>query len=72
MWDCILSILVIFHLGSEYIHYVIEYFTGRREKNVLADILKHRKRSKKTEKLTRIQEDLDLIKKKLGIETDES
>jgi len=67
MWDCILSILVIFHLVTEYVHYVIEYVWGKRDKNVLEDILNHRKISKKTEKLNKIQKDLDLIKKKLGI-----
>jgi len=28
MWDCVLSILVIFHLVSEYAHYAFEYVWG--------------------------------------------
>lgn len=74
MWDCILSILVIIHLCSEYVHYVLEWIAGKREKDVLADIQKHRRRSKKTEMLQQIQKDiatntksLDVIKEKLGI-----
>ena len=67
MWDCILSILVIVHLVTEYIHYTLEYIWGKREGNVLLDIQKHRRSSKKTELLNQIQKDLDLIKKKLEI-----
>ena len=74
MWDFILSMLVVFHLGSEYVHYAIEYFTGKREKNVLTDIQRYRQRSKKTQMLEQLQKDvtantksLDAIKKKLGI-----
>ena len=67
MWDCILSILVIFHLVTEYIHYVYEYLSGNREKNILVDIQRHRIRSKKTERLEQIQKDIDLIKENLGI-----
>lgn len=67
MWDCILSILVIVHLCTEYIHYIFEYVSGKREGNVLADIQKHRRESKKTEKLKQIQRDITLIKEKLGI-----
>ena len=67
MWDFILSMLVIFHLVTEYIHYVFEYASGRREKNILVDIQRHRIRSKKTVMLIQMQKDLDLIKEKLGI-----
>lgn len=68
MWDFILSCLVIFHLATEYVHYILEYITGRRDKNNLAEVLHHRRTSKKTKKLNQIQDDLDLIKKHLGIE----
>ena len=66
-WDAILSLLVIIHLISEYGHYAWEFVSGRREVSILNDILKHRKRSTKTEKLIGIQKDLDLIKEKLNI-----
>jgi len=67
MWDCILSILVVIHLCTEYIHYAFEYICGKREGSILKDILSHRKASTKTEKLEQIQTDIDLIKEKLGI-----
>ena len=67
MWDTILSCLVIFHLVTEYVHYFYEYASGRREKNILVDIQRHRMRSNKTEMLKKMQRDLDLIKKKLEI-----
>ena len=67
MWDCILSVLVIFHLVTEYVHYIFEYVSGNREKNILVDIQRHRIRSKKTEMLMKMQMDLDAIKKNLGI-----
>lgn len=68
MWDCILSILVIFHLVTEYVHYAFEFISGRRGKNILVDIQRHRIRSKKTEMLKKIQKDLNSIKEKLGVE----
>jgi len=68
MWDCILSCLVVFHLVTEYVHYFYEYCSGRREKNILVDIQRHRIRSHKTEMLKKMQRDIDLIKKELGIE----
>ena len=67
MWDCILSCLVVFHLVTEYVHYFYEYASGRREKNILVDIQRHRIRSHKTEMLKRMQRDIDLIKAKLEI-----
>lgn len=70
MWDCILSILVIVHLLTEYVHYTLEYIWGKREGNVLLDIQKHRKASQKTAALARLQKDVDLIKEKLGIKDD--
>jgi len=66
-WDATLSCLVIIHLISEYWHYAWEYFSGRREKRILEDIHNHRKMSTKTEKLKKIQEDIDLIKETLMI-----
>ncbi len=67
-WDGILSIMVVFHLISEYVHYILEFGFSRKETGILNDILKHRKKSSKTEKLILIQNDLDLIKKRLKIE----
>lgn len=67
MWDAVLSCLVIFHLVTEYVHYFYEYASGRREKNILVDIQRHRMRSKKTAMLQQMQKDLDLIKAKLKI-----
>ncbi len=66
-WDAILSILVIIHLISEYGHYAWEFVSGRREANILKDILAHRKMSTKTQRLEQIQKDLDLIKENLLI-----
>ncbi|MBR9682616.1 MAG: hypothetical protein GOV02_02985 [Candidatus Aenigmarchaeota archaeon] len=67
-WDAILSILVIVHLISEYGHYIWEFVSGRKEAEVLDDILQHRKQSNKTERLIHIQDDLDEIKKHLNME----
>lgn len=63
----ILSILVVAHLITEYFHYAWEFFTGRKEKNILSDILNHRQKSTKTAKLCDIQTDINLIKKHLGV-----
>lgn len=68
LWDMILSFLVCFHLMTEYVHYFLEWWNGRREKNILEDIQNHRKKSKKTELLETIQTDLTLIKERLQIE----
>ena len=67
LWDCILSVLVIIHLCSEYIHYFLEWFSSKKEKSVLLDIQNHRKASNKTELLVNMQTDINLIKEKLGI-----
>lgn len=67
IWDMVLSILVIVHLGSEYFHYFWEYWTGKRKADILEDIQNHRKQSTKTERLEKIQADLDLIKERLQI-----
>lgn len=66
-WDAILSILVIVHLISEYGHYALEFISGRKKGEILEDIQNHRKLSTKTERLKKIQTDLDLIKKRLVI-----
>ena len=66
-WDGILSCLVIIHLVSEYGHYAWEFFSGRRDAKMLEDILNHRKMSTKTQKLKRLQADINLIKKRLNI-----
>lgn len=68
MWDFVLSMLVILHLVTEYIHYTLEYFWGKRDEKVLSEIQEYRSKSTKTEKLIAIQEDLKLIKAKLKIE----
>jgi len=68
MWDFVLSMLVILHLVTEYIHYVLEYFSGKRDEKILSEIQYHRSKSTKTEKLIMIQKDIDLIKAKLKIE----
>jgi len=66
-WDAILSCLVIIHLISEYGHYALEFFSGRKEAEILEDIQNHRKLSTKTQKLKQLQKDIDLIKKQLLI-----
>lgn len=67
MWSFIASVLVFFHLALELAHYVYEYLAAKRGKNILIDIQRHRMRSKKTEMLKKMQEDLKLIKEKLKI-----
>ena len=64
-WNFVLSCLVILHLVTEYVHYFLEYFWGRKEKAVLGDIQKHRMKSTKTQRLIRLQKDVDEIKKLL-------
>lgn len=66
-WDAILSILVIIHLISEYGHYAWEFFSGKKDTEILEDILNHRKMSTKTKRLKQIQEDLNCIKECLNI-----
>ena len=67
MWSIITSVLVFFHLALELTHYIYEWFAARRVNNVLIDIQRHRVRSKKSEMLKNIQQDLNLIKKNLEI-----
>lgn len=55
------------HLVTEYFHYALEFIWGRKDKNILKDILKHRKSSRKSEMLVEIVEDLRTIKEHLGI-----
>ena len=62
MWDMILSILVILHLCTEYVHYILEYRWGKKDKNILEDIHKHRRKSTKTERLDRIEKGLEEIR----------
>lgn len=68
MWSIIASILVFFHLALELTHYVYEYFAARRGKNILIDIQRNRIRSKKTQMLKDVQQDLKSIKDYFGIE----
>lgn len=67
MWSILSAILVFFHLSLELAHYVYEYLASRRGSNILIDIHRHRLRSKKTEKLIKLQKDIDLIKERLNI-----
>lgn len=62
-WNFILSCLVILHLVTEYIHYFLEYFWGKKEKDTLVDIQRHRMESTKTQRLIKLQKDIDEIKK---------
>ena len=61
------AIMVSVHLVTEYFHYILEFLWGRKDKNILKDILKHRKSSRKSEMLVEIVTDLRLIKTHLGI-----
>lgn len=62
------AIMVGIHLITEYAHYTLEFLWGRKDKDVLKDILKYRKSSRKSEMLVEIVKDLRLIKNRLGIE----
>jgi len=70
-WAVISTVLVAVHLVTEYAHYIIEFLWGRKDKNILKDILDHRKSSRKSEMLVEIVKDLRLIKEHLGIEREE-
>lgn len=63
----IAAIMVGVHLITEYFHYTLEFLWGRKDKNILKDILEHRKISRKSEMLVEIVTDLRRIKKHLGI-----
>jgi len=65
MWNFVLSCLVILHLVTEYIHYFLEYFWGKKEKNILGDIQRHRMNSTKTKRLMQLQKDVNEIKQLL-------
>jgi len=67
-WAIISTILVGVHLITEYAHYIVEFLWGKKDKEILKDILNHRKSSRKSEMLVEIVKDLRLIKKHLGIE----
>lgn len=66
-WGIIATGLVGFHLACEYVHYLFDFFKGRKDSKILSDISDHRKKSTKTARLADIQKDLQLIKKHLGI-----
>ena len=70
-WAVISTVLVGVHLVTEYFHYIIEFLWGRKDKEILTDILKHRKSSRKSEMLVEIVKDLKRIKKHLGIEEED-
>lgn len=70
-WAVLSTVMVAVHLVTEYAHYIIEYLWGKKDKEVLKDILKHRKSSRKSEMLVEIVKDLRLIKEHLGIEGEE-
>lgn len=62
--------MVAVHLITEYFHYALEFLWGKKDKEVLKDILAHRKISRKSEMLVEIVKDLRLIKQHLGIKED--
>jgi hypothetical protein len=66
-WAVISTAMVAIHLVTEYAHYIIEFLWGKKDKEILKDILKHRKSSRKSEMLVEIVKDLRQIKKHLGI-----
>jgi|GEM_PF-5239443 len=70
-WAVISTALVGIHLVTEYAHYIVEFLWGRKDKQILTDILKHRKSSRKSEMLVEIVKDLKRIKEHLGIEEEE-
>ena len=67
-WAVISTVMVAVHLVTEYAHYIIEFLWGKKDKEILKDILNHRKSSRKSEMLVEIVKDLRQIKKHLGIE----
>ena len=70
-WAIISTVMVTVHLVTEYAHYIIEFLWGKKDKEILKDILNHRKSSRKSEMLVEIVKDLRQIKKHLGIEKEE-
>lgn len=70
-WGMFCSILVGVHLITEYGNYIYNFFSNQTEKEILRDILSHRRQSKKTVLLKSILSDLEEIKEKLGIEEKE-
>lgn len=67
-WAVLSTVMVAFHLVTEYAHYIVEFLWGRKDKEILTDILKYRKSSRKSEMLVEIVKDLKQIKRHLGIE----
>ena len=70
-WAVLSTVMVAVHLVTEYAHYIIEFCWGKKDKDILKDILQHRKSSRKSEMLVEIVKDLRRIKKHLGIEEEE-
>ena len=70
-WGIISTAMVGVHLITEYFHYAIEFLWGRKDKEILKDILKHRQSSRKSEMLVEIVKDLRQIKEHLGIDEEE-
>lgn len=66
-WAIISTVMVAVHLVTEYAHYIIEFLWGKKDKEILKDILNHRKSSRKSEMLVEIVKDLRQIKEHLGI-----
>ena len=66
-WAVLSTVMVAVHLVTEYAHYIIEFCWGKKDKDILKDILQHRKSSRKSEMLVEIVQDLRLIKTHLGI-----
>ena len=61
-WSIITTILVGFHLTAEFIHYILEFIWGKKDKNILANIVKHRKASQKTKLLNKILGEIQSLK----------
>lgn len=70
-WGIVSTVMVGVHLITEYFHYGIEFLWGKKDKEILKDILKHRKSSRKSEMLVEIVKDLRQIKEHLGIENEQ-
>ena len=63
IWAILATFLVGFHLVSEYVHYLMEYFGGRKDKKALEEILAYRKKSRKTDMLIQLIKEVESIKK---------
>ena len=67
MLDTVTFILVLFHLCTEYGHYLYDFFTHRRENKNLEALFKHHNSCTNDRKLNKLQKDVNKIKEKLKI-----